>query len=591
MGPKKGVAGAAKAKIKDAHVMLSMALSGRTPRDGDIMSIGLAAFTPADRTIHAVKRWNLQPQHAAPFSNSEVCGFWNTRPDVVDVLMEQRVPAAEAMAGILDFLKPFGKVTLVGNPLMTLYGFLAEAFVRFAPEGTGAAPWGFSGVCAKSFASGVLGVPVKDLGKDPRYVAWQEGLALNALPCNDAAVGAVVYCNAVHFSNSVGKPPADGDAAAKAPADGVTWRCVKPRSMTAPPASVTTAIADPAGVAFAEYPKIFDADFIGDDAVLKDAAAATEAAGIPDEWYVTEKVHGSNLSLWVDTADGSVRVGKRTGFLTSADAKGFFDFDRVVARVRKPAMDLAEAAQKYVAANMKVDAVGHVVIFGELAGGEYGAVARDIRGRRVQAGVQYSPTNIFYAFDVAVAPKEGGALTFLPTSFVLNDAPTTKSFVPSILVAGPLPLAEALKVDAEFPTRVPGLLGLPPVTGVANFAEGVVLRPVHDASLPDGRRAIVKRKHPMFREFQAAGAAGLSAAELVFSMLNRNRVAAVASKRTAAEIADPKALCDLVLSDAMADARAAVTGRGEKFDTDRIYELHSEAFKQALATAVGEYHA
>jgi len=576
--------------------MLSMALSGRTPRDGDIMSIGLAAFTPADRTIHAVGRWNLLPQHPAPFSNTEVCGFWNGRPAVVDTLMQDRVPAAAAMQGIADFLKPFGKVTLVGNPLMTLYGFLADAWARFGPDGA-AAPWGFSGVCAKSFASGALGVAVKDLAKDPRYVAWHEGLALNTLPCNDAAVGAVVYCNAVHHQSTTAAAAADA-AAADEPAPGVKWLCDKPATMTTAIATTVAPVADAAGVAFAEYPKIFDADFVGDDVVRRDVAAAMPDAG-DDQWYVTEKVHGANLSLWVDAhAEDTLRVAKRTGFLAAADAKGFFDFDRLAARVRAPVMALAAKAKAHAVETMGVDAdaIGHVVVFGEIAGGEYEAVPRDIRGRRVQAGVQYAPTNFFYAFDVAIALKGANgdekpeALRFLPTQWLQDEAPRTATFIPAVPVSGPMPLADALAVSAEFPSRIPELLGLPAL-GTANYAEGVVIRPARNASLADGRRAIVKRKHPMFREFQAAGAAGLSAAELVFSMINRNRVAAVASKRTADETADPAVLAGLVLEDAMADAEAAVTARGDKFDAARMRALHSGAFDQALHTAISEFRA
>jgi Rnl2 family RNA ligase len=530
------------------HVMLSMALSGRTPLDGDVMSIDLAAFTPADKTIHAVKQWNLAPQNPSPFQNADVVGFWNGKPEIVDQLMRDRVPPAQAISEIIAWTNAFGKVTLVGNPIMSLYGFLAQAAQSYAPNVT--LPWGFSGVCAKSFCSGVLGVPVKDLGKNSTYMQWHEGLAANTLPANDAAVGATVYCNAAHHAS----------AAAQAP---VQWMCAKPPQL-GPVAAQAQVVSDDAPFTFIEYPKIMDVDFENEDSLASLCRSVQDGAG---EWIATEKVHGSNLSVWTDGS--KVRVGKRTGFLTTADAKSFFDFDRLISKVHADLMTVHKKAVDYCKETLGMSA---------------------IRGRRVQAGVQYAPTNLFYVFDIAVVAPGGGKLLFLPADSVALLVPPV-SANGSLIAAEPLARGtaeEVLKASAEFQSTIPGRLGLPPLA-TPNFAEGLVIRPVHDAYTAEGKRVILKRKHPMFREFQGVGAADLPATELVFSLITPQRVASVASKYAAHEIASADHLADLVLSDALADAKAIVERRGEAFDGKRLSTTYAPALRQALGSAIATF--
>lgn len=609
-GGNKGGAGGGKKKaaLKDAHMMLSLALSGRTPKDGDIMSIGLCVFTPADTTIHGVRQWNLTPQHARPFSNVDVCGFWNGKPEVVDRLMRDRVPAAQACAEILEWLGGYGgKVTLVGNPLMSLYGFWAELFQQHGPTGGGALPWGFSGVCAKSFCSGVIGAAVKDLAKHPTYVAWHEGMATTSVPGNDAAVGAIVYCHAsaaASAATAVSAPAAA--AAADAIPSAVAWACERPACLD--PVQPLGAVSDDvAGLDFVEYPKITDVDFA-------DAGAMVASAGIDPatEWIASEKVHGANLSLWSDGK--AVLAGRRTDFLKRADGKGFFDFDRLAARVHNAMIAAFDRAAAVAEQQGLVDAttaaaghegpsrMTHAVVYGEIAGGEYqhAAVPTDIRGRRVQAGVQYASTNFFYVFDVAVRvvdPAAGAAkLVFLPTTEIASVFPseTVAACDGALLVAQPLAtgsFAEVAARPADFQSTIPAILGLPQLA-TPNFAEGLVIRPVRDVRLAGGKRVIFKHKHPMFKEFQSAGAADLPRAELFFSLITKQRVASVASKHTADVRDNDAALADLVRRDAESDAAELLAARGEEDPSmDTFVSAHRDAIAQSVALAIAAFRA
>jgi Rnl2 family RNA ligase len=589
-----------KVKLADPHIAISVALSGRTPVDGDIMSLGACIFTPADRTIHGVRQWNLLPQHPRPFQNPEVVGFWSSKPQVIDLLMRDREEPGHVFKELVSWAASFGKLTLVGLPLMTSYGFLAQALQRYVPGA--AVPWGFSGVCAKSYCSGVAGVASKDINKSDLYESWHESFDFNQLPGNDAAVVAVIYINAAnHHGASPAAATTNGsndDAAAaapKKPVAGAIWACEKP-PITTPVPPLPAVVADEAPFRFLEYPKIVDVDF-EDAPKLANSVVNREVA--EGQWVATEKVHGSNMGIWTD---GSViRASKRSGFLKKADGAAFFGFDRLVAAIKDAVLavhgDTVKRAMELTAPE-EIE-VESVVVFGEIAGGEYvhESVAPDIRGRRVQAGVQYSPTNFFYAFDVAFVRKGSDKLEFLPLDVARGVVERDSEDTPAsqLLWARPLLLgnmAAALAHEEEFQSTIPARLGLPKLAA-PNFAEGLVIRPLRDVTLPDGRRLIFKNKHPMFREFQSQGASTLAAHELIFALVNEARVAAVASKHLQTEVASDAQLRALVIDDVMEDARRLLEKRGDPHNAHlpSIRDAYAEALAQSVQTAISAFRA
>ena len=183
--------------------------------------------------------------------------------------------------------------------------------------------------------------------------------------------------------------------------------------------------------------------------------------------------------------------------------------------------------------------------------------------------------------------------------------------MPRVIFRGPL--AAALQVPCEFPSGIAARFGLPAPTTGANYAEGVVVRPAgadvwaevpapakskpqqeKTAGNDDGsddddagaaghvqrRRLMLKRKHPMFREFVVAASRGpakgagatkdaaadddataalvatLSPLEVLFACVNHQRAASAASKLSFPK-GTPEATKRAALLSAMADDAAA----------------------------------
>ncbi|GIJ48458.1 hypothetical protein Val02_53440 [Virgisporangium aliadipatigenens] len=171
-----------------------------------------------------------------------------------------------------------------------------------------------------------------------------------------------------------------------------------------------------------------------------------------------------------------------------------------------------------------------VRLYGELYGGHYPHpdVPPVPGAAPVQTGIWYAPEIRFALFDVLV---DGGA--YLPYAEVARVAAAAGLDSVPLLARGRQSEVDAVPV--RYPTRVPGLLGLPPIDG--NLAEGVVVRP--DAALPPEGRPAVKRKIAEFdeRRFDAGRAwdpsVPLTADELrriAVSMVNAPRIASARSK-------------------------------------------------------------
>ncbi len=267
-------------------------------------------------------------------------------------------------------------------------------------------------------------------------------------------------------------------------------------------------------------------------------------------WVATEKVHGAQVVVATDGR--SVRVGKRKAWLESHEA--FFGWQLL--RVTLEAAARAAFAEHPEA--------GMVRLYGELFGGAYphAAVAAAPGTSPVQTGIWYAPDVHFVLFDVLLDAPEP---MFLAHAEVEQLAATIGLPVVPLLGRGPRATLERLPV--HFPTRVPALLGLPPLAD--NIAEGFVLKP--DARATPAARYVVKHKIPELDEARASGAtrearfdesapwnpeAALSLAQLqdlAARLVNPARVASARSKVGT----DPTAVAEEVLLDVLVDLEAA----------------------------------
>ncbi|WP_255268999.1 RNA ligase family protein [Actinomadura madurae] len=138
-----------------------------------------------------------------------------------------------------------------------------------------------------------------------------------------------------------------------------------------------------------------------------------------------------------------------------------------------------------------------MVLYGELAGGGYPhpqvPTVEDIGP--VQTGVWYCPDLVWLAFDGAVNTSSGprwmsrAELADLVTSVGLECVP----------LVGQGRRQELRELSVDFPTLVPGALGLPELPG--NRAEGYVLKPAGAWDTSErGPRPVLKVKHPDFAE-------------------------------------------------------------------------------------------
>ena len=104
--------------------------------------------------------------------------------------------------------------------------------------------------------------------------------------------------------------------------------------------------------------------------------------------------------------------------------------------------------------------------------------------------------------------------------------------------------AKAQHYQLEFPSTISSLFSLPEILDCSNFAEGIVIKPLKNTSLPTTKgfsRVIFKRKHPKFIETKSKflplssfkpiyGGDILIAKYELFALLNTNRIQSAISK-------------------------------------------------------------
>jgi len=203
------------------------------------------------------------------------------------------------------------------------------------------------------------------------------------------------------------------------------------------------------------------------------------------EWVVTEKVHGSNLSFWMDQT--GVKAAKRSGFLTYGNR--FFNFQEVMDSYEKEFEVLFQAVMDiYGIPFEKLE----IALYGEIFGGTYphDGVDRVPNAVTVQKGVFYAPFNDFYAYDMKVNGR------YINVDVFEEIMENVGFFYAKHIYKGFF--KDVLAYPNEFPTKIPGRLELPDIEG--NVCEGVVIKPVIARQFPNGERVILKNKNEKFSE-------------------------------------------------------------------------------------------
>jgi len=201
---------------------------------------------------------------------------------------------------------------------------------------------------------------------------------------------------------------------------------------------------------------------------------------------VTEKVHGSNMSIWSDGE--KTKYAKRTSFIGDQSFKG-------CNTIKFNMFLLMERVSKIYKGRFK-----EIVIYGEIAGGIYNSAdpsvkeLRDPHSKQVQKEVQYHPANIFYAFDISIDGEYVSALEFY--SVMEAQAPIDNITYAKELFRGTL--KECMEYENDYQSTVPALFELPKVED--NICEGNVIKPLDLVSYIGDNRVALKNKNPKFTE-------------------------------------------------------------------------------------------
>jgi hypothetical protein len=131
-------------------------------------------------------------------------------------------------------------------------------------------------------------------------------------------------------------------------------------------------------------------------------------------------------------------------------------------------------------------------------------------------------------------------------------------------------LAEALEHSAEFKSTIPDFLGLPEFEG-DNWAEGIVIRPEVDFYF-ESQRAVVKKKHPKFKEHDSVPRRKSSRDQLAFidGYVTESRLEAVRSKELETITRDQ--LATLLIQDVFQDM--VKDGHELKDENVKVYGKH-----------------
>lgn len=213
------------------------------------------------------------------------------------------------------------------------------------------------------------------------------------------------------------------------------------------------------------------------------AGEAREQPSPGGTWVALEKIHGAQLVIAVQREE--VRFGKRKEWL--AEEEPFFGWQLLRVQLGTAAREIARA----------VGAEGDAVyLYGELFGGHYPHPdVPAVPGMSpVQTGIWYAPDLRWSPFDILLVRSEEDEGVLLAHREVEAVAREAGLLTPPVVRRGTR--SEMAAVPTRAQTRVPSLLGLPPIEG--NVAEGLVIK--SDQRVAPGQRASFKRKIEEFNE-------------------------------------------------------------------------------------------
>ena len=211
-------------------------------------------------------------------------------------------------------------------------------------------------------------------------------------------------------------------------------------------------------------------------------------------WHVTEKLHGSNFSLFYDGE--TLEAAKRSSFIKGKKIEDFFHSDIVIDEIGDKIIALAS---EVLTDNKDIVTVA---VCGELFGGSYPhkEVPNNNAVSRVQKDVFYSPNLHFYGFDIRLFTADDES-TFMELNKAYALFEKHNIFYSTPLFSGTL--KECLEYSNEFQTTIPARLGLPEIEN--NICEGVVISPNLPSFLPSGSRVILKNKNEKYSERNKVG--------------------------------------------------------------------------------------
>ena len=294
------------------------------------------------------------------------------------------------------------------------------------------------------------------------------------------------------------------------------------------------------------------------------------------QWCVTEKVHGSNLAMYMDQDE--FRIAKRNSFIK--DGENFFQYLRMK---ESNGYKIRNLWNQLVSKGYDVD---ELIVYGELFGGTYPHpdVERLSNVTKIQKGVFYHPDINFYCFDILLNGE------FLSMDIVCELCEEVDIFYAKIIFAGTFD--ECLEYSYEFQTYIPEWLGLPlfdpsekhevirmvidkmsledglqmiekKIVYYGNICEGIVIKPVVSLYYDDGSRVILKSKNDVFkvvsregkekREQKELSEFAMNTLELISVYINENRLRSVLSKEGTFTKKDFKKIFDLFRKDVYED--------------------------------------
>ena len=210
-------------------------------------------------------------------------------------------------------------------------------------------------------------------------------------------------------------------------------------------------------------------------------------------WVALEKVHGCNFSFLVFVGEKKgvleVRVAKRSCLLEEGEDLNTISTRKLIDKYASSALQ----AYKMVQESCGGKELKQITIFGELFGGHYPHpdVPKIKEAKLAQKGIYYHNDNDFYAFDIHDGEK------YLDYDFCMQIFRECGFFFAEPLCTGTL--KEILLFPNTFETTLPKHYGHPSL-GSQNIAEGLVLKPIREQKLRNGKRVILKNKTEKYKE-------------------------------------------------------------------------------------------